>query len=72
MPQLRMAWDQERIRLRAMNDDSASEFPISPLGAKSVAVHEVFKGFVEAGFTREEALQLTQAIMIEQMRQAGG
>lgn len=46
--------------------------PVSPVAAGAVQVHELFMAYVNAGFTRAEALQLTMSIMHAGMKNMNG
>lgn len=47
-----------------------NEFPLPPLMAGAAALHENMMSFVEAGFTRPEALQIVIAMVIEAVKDA--
>ena len=45
-----------------MTDDELKD-PISVLATGAIQVHELFDAYVQAGFTRPEALSLVQTIL---------
>lgn len=49
-----------------MSDDN--EFLLPPLAAGAAALHENMISFVGAGFTRQEALQIVIALLLEAMK----
>lgn len=57
-----------------MNDDkpnsSSSEIqdPLSALAMAAIATHEMFRCYVEAGFTEQQALYLTAQVLTANMR----
>jgi hypothetical protein len=50
-----------------MNDEN---FPLPPLMTGAVALHENMIAYVEAGFTRSEALQIVLTMLTEAIRQS--
>ncbi len=52
-------------------DGELPESPLSAIGMGAAQLHEMYLGFVEAGFTPPQALHLVTAMFIEMMRQAG-
>jgi hypothetical protein len=51
--------------------DAGPEDPISSLTEGAVHAHELFMAYVNAGFTRPEALQLIAAIISASVRPPG-
>lgn len=47
------------------------EFPLLPLQAGAVAFHENMIAFVDAGFTRAEAMQIVLTMLTESIRLSG-
>ena len=47
-----------------------NEFPLPRLMAGAAALHENMMSFVEVGFTREEALQIVIAMLLEAVKDA--
>lgn len=57
-----------------MNDDTAGETtsneiqdPLSALAMAATATHEMFRSYVHAGFTEQQALYLTAQVLIAGM-----
>ena len=48
-------------------EHAGPEDPMSELGAAAAQVHELFTSYVDAGFTRAEALQIVIAIITVKM-----
>jgi hypothetical protein len=46
-----------------------NDFILPPLTAGAAALHENMISFVEAGFTRQESLQIVIALLIEAVRE---
>lgn len=44
--------------------------PFSDLDGASITLHEMFSSYVRAGFTRQEALELTKVTIAEQVKYA--
>ena len=53
------------------DDFESSEPPVTQLAAEAALHHEVFRAWVEAGFTESQALDLLKALIIAQ-RPGGG
>jgi hypothetical protein len=48
------------------------EDPISPLAEAAVSMHEIVLVYVQAGFSRAEAIQIVTALMAARLRQGEG
>jgi len=46
--------------------------PLTELGKAAAGLHEVFTSYLEAGFSRPEALRLVTVILAESIRAANG
>ena len=58
-----------------MSGDDSDQMPDSPvteMGQNAAALHEQFMSYVNAGFTRPEALHLIAAILTAHIRAANG
>lgn len=42
--------------------------PIGPMAEGAISVHELFKAYIQAGFTRREALEIVIGLSREVMR----
>lgn len=53
-----------------MSDDTGREIqdPLSALAMAATAAHEMFRCYVEAGFTEQEALYLTAQVLTANLR----
>lgn len=48
--------------------DETPEDPITALAAAATGMHELFTAYIDAGFTRAEALQILIAVVTAPMR----
>jgi hypothetical protein len=51
-----------------MNDQPMPPSPITALAEGAAQTHELYRSYVEAGFTEEQAMQLICTMLAESMR----
>jgi hypothetical protein len=44
------------------------DWPPTPMAAGATVVHELYRSYVEAGFTEEQAMQIILTMVAEQVR----
>lgn len=54
-----------------MTDPDMPNSPMSALAQGAAASHEMFRAYVEAGFTEPQALEITIAMLVAMMRGGG-
>lgn len=48
------------------------ESPLTAMGVGAAGMHVLFLGFVEGGFTSDQALHIVTAIIVDMSRRGGG
>ncbi len=50
-----------------MTDPNMPDSPMSALAQGAAATHEMFRAYVDAGFTEAQALEITIAILVQSL-----